>query len=125
AAASRRTRHERRGHRGQARHRLHRLCRQGAGLTRRGHPRCLPDAPDARAAGPRRRGRRRDDAAEVDLLLPEAADGDRFQPTELGSRAMTRIYTKKGDDGTTSLWYGGRVGKSDPRTEAYGALDEA
>jgi len=38
---------------------------------------------------------------------------------------MTRIYTKKGDDGTTSLWYGGRVEKSDPRTEAYGALDEA
>ena len=38
---------------------------------------------------------------------------------------MTRIYTKKGDDGSTSLWYGGRVQKSDPRTEAYGALDEA
>jgi cob(I)alamin adenosyltransferase len=38
---------------------------------------------------------------------------------------MTRIYTKKGDDGTTSLWYGGRVPKSDPRTEAYGAIDEA
>ena len=38
---------------------------------------------------------------------------------------MTRIYTKKGDDGTTSLWYGGRVAKSDHRTEAYGALDEA
>ena len=38
---------------------------------------------------------------------------------------MTRIYTKKGDDGTTSLWYGGRVAKSDLRTEAYGALDEA
>src|SRR4051794_16375830 len=38
---------------------------------------------------------------------------------------MTRIYTKKGDRGTTSLWYGGRVQKSDPRTEAYGALDEA
>jgi cob(I)alamin adenosyltransferase len=38
---------------------------------------------------------------------------------------MARIYTKKGDDGTTSLWYGGRVAKSDPRTEAYGALDEA
>jgi cob(I)alamin adenosyltransferase len=38
---------------------------------------------------------------------------------------MTRIYTKKGDDGTTSLWYGGRVDKSDPRTEAYGSLDEA
>jgi cob(I)alamin adenosyltransferase len=38
---------------------------------------------------------------------------------------VVKIYTKKGDDGTTSLWYGGRVPKSDPRTEAYGALDEA
>jgi cob(I)alamin adenosyltransferase len=38
---------------------------------------------------------------------------------------VTRIYTKKGDDGTTSLWYGGRVQKSDAHTEAYGALDEA
>ena len=38
---------------------------------------------------------------------------------------MTRIYTKKGDDGTTSLWYGGRVAKSDARTEAYGSVDEA
>ena len=38
---------------------------------------------------------------------------------------MTRIYTKKGDDGTTSLWYGGRVQKSDARTEAYGTVDEA
>lgn len=36
-----------------------------------------------------------------------------------------KIYTKKGDDGTTSLWYGGRVPKHDPRTEAYGAIDEA
>ena len=38
---------------------------------------------------------------------------------------MAKIYTKKGDDGTTSLWYGGRVAKSDARTEAYGSLDEA
>jgi cob(I)alamin adenosyltransferase len=37
---------------------------------------------------------------------------------------VARIYTKKGDDGTTSLWYGGRVPKSDARTEAYGSLDE-
>lgn len=36
-----------------------------------------------------------------------------------------RIYTRKGDDGTTSLWYGGRVSKTDARTEAYGAVDEA
>jgi cob(I)alamin adenosyltransferase len=40
-------------------------------------------------------------------------------------KLVTRIYTKKGDDGTTSLWYGGRVPKSDARTEAYGAIDEA
>ncbi len=35
-----------------------------------------------------------------------------------------RIYTKKGDDGTTGLLYGGRVAKDDPRTEVYGTLDE-
>jgi cob(I)alamin adenosyltransferase len=38
---------------------------------------------------------------------------------------VVRIYTRKGDDGTTSLWYGGRVPKHHARTEAYGALDEA
>jgi len=38
---------------------------------------------------------------------------------------VVRIYTKKGDDGTTSLWYGGRVPKHHARTEAYGSLDEA
>jgi cob(I)alamin adenosyltransferase len=35
-----------------------------------------------------------------------------------------RIYTKKGDDGTTGLLYGGRIDKDDPRTEVYGTLDE-
>ncbi len=38
---------------------------------------------------------------------------------------MVKIYTRKGDDGTTSLWYGGRVAKNDPRPEAYGSVDEA
>ena len=38
---------------------------------------------------------------------------------------MVKIYTGKGDDGSTSLWYGGRVPKADGRTEAYGSLDEA
>jgi cob(I)alamin adenosyltransferase len=36
-----------------------------------------------------------------------------------------KIYTRKGDDGTTGLWYGGRVQKFDPRPEAYGSVDEA
>jgi cob(I)alamin adenosyltransferase len=36
------------------------------------------------------------------------------------------VATGRGDDGTTSLLYGGhRVRKDDPRTEAYGAIDEA
>jgi cob(I)alamin adenosyltransferase len=38
---------------------------------------------------------------------------------------MVKIYTRKGDDGHTTLWYGGRVSKTDLRTEAYGTLDEA
>jgi len=38
---------------------------------------------------------------------------------------VIKIYTKKGDDGSTSLWYGGRVPKHHGRTEAYGTLDEA
>ena len=38
---------------------------------------------------------------------------------------MVKIYTRKGDDGTTGLWYGGRVAKHDGRPEAYGSIDEA
>ncbi len=40
-------------------------------------------------------------------------------------RSAVKIYTKKGDDGTTGLLYGGRVPKDDPRTDVYGSLDEA
>jgi cob(I)alamin adenosyltransferase len=36
-----------------------------------------------------------------------------------------RIYTRKGDDGTTGLLYGGRVRKDSPLPEAYGTVDEA
>jgi cob(I)alamin adenosyltransferase len=35
------------------------------------------------------------------------------------------IYTRSGDDGTTSLPDGTRARKSDPRIELFGALDEA
>jgi cob(I)alamin adenosyltransferase len=36
-----------------------------------------------------------------------------------------KIYTRKGDDGTTGLWYGGRVPKFSGRPEGYGSVDEA
>jgi cob(I)alamin adenosyltransferase len=36
-----------------------------------------------------------------------------------------RIYTRKGDDGTTGLLYGGRVRKDSPATTACGDVDEA
>jgi cob(I)alamin adenosyltransferase len=36
-----------------------------------------------------------------------------------------KIYTRKGDDGTTGLLYGGRVRKTDAVIEANGAIDEA
>lgn len=36
-----------------------------------------------------------------------------------------RIYTRKGDDGTTGLYLGGRVSKDDAAVEAYGTVDEA
>ena len=36
------------------------------------------------------------------------------------------VATRRGDDGTTGLLFGsGRVFKDEPRTEAYGAIDEA
>lgn len=36
-----------------------------------------------------------------------------------------KIYTRKGDDGTTGLLYGGRVAKDSPQPVAYGEVDEA
>lgn len=38
---------------------------------------------------------------------------------------LTRIYTRTGDDGTTSLGDMTRTGKNDPRLKAYADVDEA
>ena len=36
-----------------------------------------------------------------------------------------KIYTRKGDDGSTGLYGGAKVNKADARVEAYGLVDEA
>ena len=35
-----------------------------------------------------------------------------------------KVYTRKGDDGTTGLLHGGRVAKDSPQPTAYGDVDE-
>src|SRR5919198_941757 len=40
-------------------------------------------------------------------------------------RLRMKVYTRKGDDGTTGLLYGGRVGKDSAGPSAYGEVDEA
>jgi len=52
--------------------------------------------------------------SEVDPSGPAGLEG-----------AALKIYTRSGDDGTTGLLFGARVAKDDPRTEAYGDIDEA
>ena len=39
--------------------------------------------------------------------------------------ATRKVYTRTGDDGSTGLLYGGRVGKDTSGPAAYGAVDEA
>ena len=43
----------------------------------------------------------------------------------MSSSSRKKIYTKYGDEGETSLLYGGRVSKNNPHTEACGVVDEA
>lgn len=45
--------------------------------------------------------------------------GARYAPSPM------KIYTRKGDDGTTGLLFGGRVRKDAPGPMAYGEVDEA
>jgi cob(I)alamin adenosyltransferase len=60
---------------------------------------------------------------------PSAPSGDTSMVQRVtnlvGIMADLKIYTRKGDDGTTGLYYGGRVQKNDPAPAAYGDVDEA
>ena len=48
-----------------------------------------------------------------------------MSPELPAARRASSVATKKGDDGTTGLLFGGdRISKDDLRTEAYGTLDE-
>jgi len=46
------------------------------------------------------------------------------EPFDRPRLAITRVYTRKGDSGETSLVGGQRVPKDAPRIEAYGTVDE-
>ena len=68
------------------------------------------------------------------LSVSEQAEGPRRRGTacrgnaldrRLACRAVVKIYTRKGDDGTTGLYYGGRVAKNSPSIEVNGDVDEA
>ncbi len=52
-------------------------------------------------------------------------DGSVAAPIPVSVGGAMKIYTRKGDDGTTGLLYGGRVAKDSPAIEANGAVDEA
>lgn len=56
------------------------------------------------------------------MVAGSARQGRRLGPVSIARKS---IVTKTGDSGETGLLYGGRVPKTDPRTEAYGAIDEA
>lgn len=51
----------------------------------------------------------------------ESSPGKRFESPRI---AINRVYTRRGDGGTTSLVGGQRVSKRDLRIETYGTLDE-
>jgi len=49
----------------------------------------------------------------------------RSHPCSVRVVAKVRVYTREGDDGTTGLFYGGRVPKDSQLPRAYGTVDEA
>lgn len=62
------------------------------------------------------------DSDDPDPAAPDPQQADKAY--EDPKFAITKVYTRKGDDGETSLVGGQRIGKDDRRIEAYGTVDE-
>jgi cob(I)alamin adenosyltransferase len=61
-------------------------------------------------------------------VTQDGLDGRRrgrgYRRARTSGAPFMKIYTRRGDEGTTSFFGGERVAKSDPRVSAYGDVDE-
>ena len=98
-----------------------------------GHGRRAVCRPDHHGAWSGRQSRTGQDQQQADVVAGAPADADAGagpavvsgEPRLTSMVTLTRIYTRGGDKGLTSLGRGERVAKHDPRVEAYGTVDEA
>ena len=122
-----RARHERRGHRGEARDRLHRLGRGGDRVARRRRTRRgLPAAPHPGRAGPRAVAAAGETMPpKSTYFFPKLLDRDRLQPAQLdgalGSAPWSASTPRRATTARPRSGTAAGSPKSDPRTEAYGA----
>jgi cob(I)alamin adenosyltransferase len=64
--------------------------------------------------------------ADPDLSRPSPSSTGDDLPLPTDGSFDSAVATRRGDDGTTGLLFGGdRIAKDDARTEAYGTIDEA
>src|SRR5947208_3081107 len=94
-----------------------REVRRPTGRAHRTHPHAETVGRQGREGGEDQGDRQRQDRPGHARCGPDHAD-DR-------ARRVVKIYTRKGDDGTTGLLYGGRVRKDSAAPAAYGDVDEA
>src|SRR5690606_16682904 len=99
-------------------------CRQvsRSACRRASLPACqLASLPAGRQVGSRSAGRRAGRSARQLVGCADATPAGRMIAS---MPRLTRIYTRKGDDGTTGLGGGQRVPKDARRVSVYGTVDE-